>query len=151
MRIWLLLACLAAAGCKRTHEPSPLARAASECGRGDLACARPILYVDDLMASRRYYHDKLGFTLDWTDGDPPNFGSVSRGDTQLFMCERCQGHAGSWLWVFTPDVDRLYAELVERGAIIKSPPGDKRWGVREMEVADPDGNVLRIGSPIKDR
>jgi len=152
MRILIAFALASfAGGCKRSaHEPSALAQTVEAC-RSELGCPRPILYVHDLMAARRYYHEQLGFKLDWTDGDPPDFGAVSRGDTQLFMCERCQGHAGSWLWVATPDVDRLHAELVERGAIIKSPPGDKPWGVREMQVADPDGNVLRIGSPIKER
>ena len=153
MRIWLVLAiACVAGGCKRSaHEPSALAQTALDCSHSELGCPRPILYVHDLMAARRYYHEQLGFKLDWTDGDPPDFAAVSRGDTQLFMCQRCQGHAGSWLWVATPDVDRLHAELVKRGAIIKSPPGDKPWGVREMQVADPDGNVLRIGSPIRDQ
>ena len=96
----LLLAALLVAGCK--HETKHhLAQTARECGKGDLGCPRTILYVDDLAASQRYYRDKLGFKIDWTDGDPPDFGAVSRGDAQIFMCQRCQGHAGSWLWVFT--------------------------------------------------
>jgi uncharacterized glyoxalase superfamily protein PhnB len=39
---------------------------------------------------------------------------------------------------------------VRKGAIIKSPPGDKPWGMREMQVADPDGNVIRFGSALDD-
>jgi catechol 2,3-dioxygenase-like lactoylglutathione lyase family enzyme len=139
------------AGCKHEPERVHLAEVARACAKdGDLGCPRTILYVDDLRASQRYYRDKLGFKIDWTDGDPPDFGSVSRSDMQLFLCQRCQGHPGSWLWVFTPDVDRLHRELVKRGAIIKAPPANKPWRVREMQVADPDGNVLRIGSPIDD-
>ncbi len=150
VRIWLILV-LAIAACKRgSHDVNPLAETAAACTHGDLGCPRTILYVHDLAASQRYYRDQLGFHIDWTDGDPPDFGAVTRGDTQLFMCERCQGHPGSWIWVTTPDVDRLHAELVKRGAIIKSPPEDKPWRVREMQVADPDGNVLRVGTPIKE-
>ena len=146
----LLLAVLLVAGCKHDTKHH-LAQTARECGNSaDLGCPRAILYVDNLGASQRYYRDKLGFKIDWTDGDPPDFGAVSRGDAQIFMCQRCQGHAGSWLWVFTPDVDKLHRELVERGAIIKAPPANKPWGVREMQVADPDGNVLRIASPLDD-
>jgi len=150
-RLAVATLCVALLGCKRSdHHASPLADVARSCAHGDLGCPRAILYVDDLAASQRYYVDKLGFKLDWTDGDrdPVGFASVSRGDTQLFMCHRCQGNPGSWLWVYTPDVDRLHEELVRRGAIIKAPPDDKSWGVREMQVADLDGNVLRIGSPI---
>ena len=116
----------------------------------DLSCPRPILYVHSLEASQSYYRDRLGFHIDWTDGDPPDFGAVSRGDTQIFMCERCQGHPGGWIWIFAPDVDAVHADLVKRGAIVKATPENKPWGVREMQVADPDGNVLRIAGPKRD-
>ena len=67
-----------------------------------------------------------------------DFASVSRGNTQLFLCQRCQGNA----------VDKLYADLRKRGAKIKAEPKNQPWGLREMQVADVDGNVMRIGSPI---
>ena len=124
-----------------------MATVVAACTGNDLACARPILYVANLAASQRYYRDRLGFHVDWTDGDPPDFGAVSRGDTQIFMCQGCQGHPGGWVWVATPDVDALHAELVRRKATIRAAPEDKRWGVREMQVTDPDGNVLRIAGP----
>lgn len=148
MRVLLVLALLTACGREPSHEAG-LAQTASECRGKDLACPRPILYVKNLVASQRYYRDKLGFHIDWTDGDPADFGAVSRGSAQIFMCEKCQGHPGGWIWVMTPDVDHLYKELVKRGAKIQSPPENKPWRVREMHVADPDGNVLRIGSPIR--
>jgi catechol 2,3-dioxygenase-like lactoylglutathione lyase family enzyme len=134
----------------KRDEHAAMAAALRSCGSSkDLGCPRPILYVSKLDASIAYYRDRLGFKFDWTDGDPPDFASVSRGDTQIFMCERCQGHPGSWLWVSTPDVDKLYADLVRRGARVQARPENKPWGVREMQVADLDGNVLRIGSPIR--
>jgi len=146
-----LLALLLLAGCKHhEHDRAEIARIAKACTSHDLGCPRTILYVSDLAASQRYYEDRLGFAIDWAYGDPPDFGAVHRGDTQLFMCQQCQGHPGSWLWVFTPDVDKLYDELKQRGAIIKEPPQDRPWGVREMHVADPDGNVLRLASPLDD-
>lgn len=149
MRIIAALVFALGLGCKQeAKRASPFALMASACSHKDLGCPRAILYVGDLEASQRYYRDKLGFKIDWAYGEPPDFGAVSRGDTQLFMCEKCQGHAGSWVWVFTPNVDRLHAELVRRGATIKAPPADKPWGVREMQVADLDGNVLRLASPI---
>jgi hypothetical protein len=33
-------------------------------------------------------------------------------------------------------------------ATIKAEPKNQPWGLREMQVVDIDGNVLRIGSPI---
>ena len=142
-----------AVGCgrERAHDDhAALAASLRSCGSGkDLSCPRPILTVDKLAASIAYYRDRLGFHFDWTDGEPPDFASVTRGDMQIFMCQRCQGHPGGWIWVTTPDVDALYTELVRRGAQIKAKPDNKPWGMREMQVADPDGNVLRIGSPIR--
>jgi catechol 2,3-dioxygenase-like lactoylglutathione lyase family enzyme len=143
-----LMVCLA--GCKRTGEHNDrLIEEARACLRqGDLSCPRPILSVASLHASQRYYREALGFKIEWEHGEPPDFGAVSRGDSVLFMCQGCQGNPGSWLMIFTRDVDRLHAELVGRGAIIKRPPQNMPWGMREMQVADPDGNVIRFGSAI---
>jgi catechol 2,3-dioxygenase-like lactoylglutathione lyase family enzyme len=120
---------------------------AGDCARdAELGCPRPIFSVRDLRASQRYYRDALGFKIDWEHGDPPSFGSVSRGDSALFMCEGCQGQPGAWVVIFARDVDRLHEELVRNKAIIKMPPTDMPWGLREMHVADPDGNMIRFGS-----
>lgn len=148
MRRMNFITVLAVVACRRERTPEPeLATTVAACTSKDLGCPRPILYVGSIAGSQRYYRDKLGFKIDWTDGDPVDFGALSRGETQIFICEHCQGHPGSWLWVFTPNVDTLYAELVKRGATIKAAPENKPWGVREMQVSDPDGNVLRIAGP----
>jgi catechol 2,3-dioxygenase-like lactoylglutathione lyase family enzyme len=155
MERWIrVLAVLVAfTACRSEHsrdDHEALATTLRSCSSNkDLGCPRPILWVGKLDDSIRYYRERLGFRFDWTDGDPPDFASVTRGDTQIFMCQRCQGHAGSWIWMSTPDVDALYDDFVARGAIIRARPENKPWGMREMQVADPDGNVLRIGSPIR--
>jgi catechol 2,3-dioxygenase-like lactoylglutathione lyase family enzyme len=137
---------------KSEREPernAPLVAAAQACTRdAELACPRPIFTVRDLRASQRYYRDALGFKLDWDYGDPPDFGSVSRADSQLFMCQGCQGKPGAWIMIYARDVDRLHDEIRRKGAIIQMPPTDMPWGLREMQVADPDGNVIRFGSAI---
>ncbi|MEJ7602898.1 MAG: bleomycin resistance family protein [Kofleriaceae bacterium] len=148
MRTLMLVCLVLAIGCKdEPRRATPLAELARACkDDGELSCARPIFNVHSLRASQAYYRDALGFKLDWDHGDPPDFGSVSRGDTQLFMCQGCQGTPGAWMMVFARDVDKLHAELVERKAVIRMPPTDMPWGLREMHVSDPDGNVLRFGS-----
>ena len=155
-RLGLLVALslvVALGACKRDEPapPSPLAKLAKACAHdSEVSCPRPILTVDDLAASTRYFRDALGFTIDWQYGEPPDFASVSRGDGVLFLCQRCQGHPGGWVMMFVRDIDRLHDELRERGARIKMPPTDMPWGLREMNVADLDGNVLRFGSGIED-
>jgi catechol 2,3-dioxygenase-like lactoylglutathione lyase family enzyme len=149
--VTVVIACLVTlAACKgKTEREDPLAAAARACrDDSELSCPRPIFHVGSLRASQAYYRDALGFEVDWDHGDPPDFGSVSRGSTVIFMCQGCQGQPGAWIMVFARDVDRLHDELVRRKAIIKMPPTNMPWGLREMHVADPDGNVIRFGSSI---
>ena len=139
-------------GCGREEKaPAPLAKLAAACAHdSELSCPRPILTVRNLAASTRYYREKLGFKLDWEYGDPPDFASVSRGEGVFFMCQDCQGHPGAWAMLFARDVDRLHDEFRKKGAEIRMAPTDMPWGLREMHVADPDGNILRFGSGIDD-
>jgi catechol 2,3-dioxygenase-like lactoylglutathione lyase family enzyme len=142
------LAVVGLRACARDAEVPSLAATARACEDGDLSCPRPIYSVDDLAASLRYYRDSLGFRVDWTHGEPARFASVTRGGATLFLCDGCPGQPGAWSMSFSPDVDRLHDELRRRGAIIRMAPTDMPWGLREMNVADPDGNILRIGTGI---
>jgi len=106
----------------------------------------PILVVRDLAASVDYYVKLLGFTLDWMDH--ADIASVSRGDCTLFLAEGDQGEPGSWAWIGVGDADALYEEYRQSGATIRTPPVNFPWAL-ELQVADPDGNVLRLGSDPK--
>jgi catechol 2,3-dioxygenase-like lactoylglutathione lyase family enzyme len=104
--------------------------------------AIPILRVASLEASRAYYVNVLGFRVDWDAG---GIASFSRDECCVFLCEGGQGHAGGWVWLGVGDVQVLWRELAARGALIRNPPTNYFWAL-EMQVTDPDGNVLRIGS-----
>lgn len=108
--------------------------------------ATPIFCVASVLASTEYYVNALGFTLDWGDA---RFASVSRGRCSIFLCQQDQGHPGAWTWIGVPDADALAAEYRERGATIRNPPTNYPWAY-EMQVEDPDGNVLRFGSEPKE-
>ena len=112
--------------------PPPMFRAAS-----------PILPVCDLAKSLDYYVRVLGFAVDWQDAT--GMASVTRDGCALMLCQGDQGHAGTWVWVGVADVDALHETLKARGAIVRHPPSDYPWA-REMQIADLDGNVLRLGS-----
>jgi uncharacterized glyoxalase superfamily protein PhnB len=45
-----------------------------------------------------------------------------------------------------PDVDRIFATMVEAGASIIAEPEDKPLGPRIAYLADPDGHVWEIGA-----
>lgn len=107
--------------------------------------ATPILRVKSLARSLRYYVARLGFAIDF---EGPVFASVSRGRATVFLAEGDQGHPGSWVWIGVGDVDALHAELRKKRAKIRQGPTNFSWA-REIQVEDPDGNVLRFGSDSK--
>jgi catechol 2,3-dioxygenase-like lactoylglutathione lyase family enzyme len=109
--------------------------------------AVPVLRVASLAASIDHYATVLGFTLDFEG--PGRFASVSRGECTLFLCEGDQGHPGAWTWIGVADADQLHAEYQRSGAVIRNPPTNYPWAY-EMQVADLDGNVLRLGSEVKE-
>ncbi|MDB4898554.1 MAG: putative glyoxalase family protein [Gemmatimonadetes bacterium] len=119
---------------------------ASVASSVDVGRATPILRVSDLDASLAYYADALGFEQEWR---ARGFASVRRGRGSIMLCEGDQGHLGAWIWIAVSDADALHAELRARGAIIRHPPTNYPWESRELHVADPDGNVLRLGSDLK--
>jgi catechol 2,3-dioxygenase-like lactoylglutathione lyase family enzyme len=103
----------------------------------------PILRVENMDASVAFYCDKLGFqNAPWGDGD---FTSVNRDRAGIYLCRGGQGRGGAWAWIGVEDVDKLHAEYLSRGVAIRLPPTNYLWAL-EMQVEDPDGNVLRFGS-----
>jgi catechol 2,3-dioxygenase-like lactoylglutathione lyase family enzyme len=102
----------------------------------------PILRVRNLALSLSYYVDVLGFRVDWQSAQ---VASVSRGRCNLFLCEGDQGHPGVWVWIGVSDAYALFEELTAKGAHIRHPPTNYPWAF-EMQVQDPDGNILRLGS-----
>lgn len=105
----------------------------------------PIFNVGDVKRAVRYYTEILGFKIEW---EYPSIVAVSHGKCDLFLCEGDQGHPGTWVWVGLDDVDALHAEYVARGAMIRQGPTNFPWA-REIQVEDPDGNVIRFGSDSK--
>ena len=106
----------------------------------------PIIHVSDIVASMKYYTEVLGFENHW--GIVNGFASISRDRCHFFLCEGDQGHVGSWTYIGVSDVDAVFEELQSRGAKVRHPPTNYDWAC-EMQVEDPDGNVLRIGSDRK--
>jgi catechol 2,3-dioxygenase-like lactoylglutathione lyase family enzyme len=105
----------------------------------------PILPVADLKDSIKYYTRVLGFKLNW---EGPVLASVGRGRCNLMLAENDQGHPGTWVWIGVGDAGLLYEEYCAKRARIRHPPTNYPWAY-EMQVSDPDGNVLRFGSEPK--
>ena len=106
-------------------------------------CIDPILRVEDMQASLHFYVDLLGFkNAEWGTGD---FTSIARDGKGIYLCRGAQGRGGAWIWVGVGDVRKLHEQLKARGVAIRMPPTNYSWAL-EMQIEDPDGNVLRLGS-----
>lgn len=106
----------------------------------------PILRISDVKTSVEYYTEVLGFHVDWKTAI---FASVSRDNCHLFLSQGDQGRTGGWVWIGVEDVEALFAEYQASGAKIRHPPTNYTWA-REMQVEDPDGNILRMGSETRE-
>ncbi len=106
----------------------------------------PIFRVESLTASIDYYVRVLGFKVDWEN--PRVIASISRDGCSIFLSEGDQGNPGGWMWIGVGDVEALFAEYRGKGAKVRHPPTNYSWAF-EMQIEDPDGNVLRMGSEPK--
>jgi predicted enzyme related to lactoylglutathione lyase len=99
-----------------------------------------------MEASLRFYVNTLGFTnASWGNAD---FTHVSRDGAGIYLSKGGQGQGRAWIWVGVEDVEKLHEEYKARGVTIRLPPTNYPWAL-EMQIEDPDGNVLRLGSEPK--
>src|SRR5262249_25931936 len=53
------------------------------------------------------------------------------------------------LRVMVPDVDQIWQRATELGTRIIVPIGDRRYGLRDFTIADPDGFELRFATRLR--
>ncbi|MFJ4356129.1 glyoxalase superfamily protein [Streptomyces massasporeus] len=104
----------------------------------------PILRVEDAAAAVAWY-ERLGFAKQWEhrfEPGLPAFVEVARGGVRLFSSEH-EGDArpDTLVYLRIRDVEAIASKF---GVQAKDAP----WA-REIELRDPDGNRLRIGTPTE--
>lgn len=72
-----------------------------------------------------------------------NYLNGSHADTDALAGLLAKG-ALNGVHFHADDLDRAYQRLVEAGAEIVQEPTDQFWGVRDLAVRDPSGNLVRI-------
>jgi len=120
----------------------------SRAAKVGFECVIPILRVNSLAASIRFYVDVLGFKVDWGGEDESTFASVSRDRRAIMLCQGEQGQPGTWLWIGVEDIEPLFAKYRAEGVKFREGPTNYPWAY-EMKIEDPDGHVLRFGSDTK--
>ncbi len=119
------------------------------------------IFVSDLPRMVAFYRDVLGFATDW-DGQGP-YAEFQHDGVRFSMYERAQllgllgqepsyasGLNGTFeLAIDLPtsaDADAMFARVVAAGGRPVYAPRDEPWGMHSSMVADPDGNLIEIGS-----
>ena len=119
------------------------------------------LFVNDMAAMVRFYRDVLGFEI--KEGENAVTVYLIKNGTLFMLYERknfekmtnrkyeylkgLNGHFEIALYVDTfEEVDAEYAKAVEKGAQSILEPTTEPWGQRTCYIADPEGNLIEIGS-----
>lgn len=119
------------------------------------------IFVDDMAVMVRFYRDVLGFAIReeenttnvFLEKDGTLFLLYRRRDFEK-MTNRAFGYAqginGHYEIALSVDnyaeVDRTFREVVAKGAAPVMEPVTEPWGQRTCYVADPEGNLIEIGS-----
>jgi DNA-binding MarR family transcriptional regulator len=117
----------------------------------ELRSFSPIFPVRDLGAALAHYA-ALGFrTFAYEDGD--DYGFANRDGTGLHLAASAEGdapHPGA-AYLHVRDADALYAEWTRPGVGGHTHPvRPTPYQLREGSHVDPDGNLIRFGSPAKE-
>ncbi len=110
-----------------------------------------VFTVTEVAAALAFYRDRLGFSVGFVMGEPADYAMVQRDSVCLHLMPAAWGKGGagaSSVYVFTPAVDALHAELLGRGATVALGPQDEPYGMREFQLRDPDGNALTFGQAV---
>lgn len=122
------------------------------------------IFVNDLGAQINFYRDVLGFEIKETADDKNVF--LEKDGTLFLMYGRedfekmtstnfgyangVNGHLEIALGAENyADVDKKFAEVTAKGAKPIMSPTTMPWGQRTCYIADPEGNLIEIGSFVK--
>lgn len=123
------------------------------------------IMVDDMAVMVRFYRDVLGFEI---KEDENTTNVFLEKDGTLFLLFRksdfekmtgrsfsyCKGVNGHYEIALSVEnygaVDRAYAEVTQAGAESILAPTTEPWGQRTCYIADPEGNLIEIGSFVEE-
>jgi predicted enzyme related to lactoylglutathione lyase len=129
--------------------------------RGSPTFFGPMLVVRDFENALKFYRDLIGLP---GDGKSP-YAEFAGTGSKLVLLDYAFWKSvggggiptsGTWkregvvLAIQVEDVDSEYRRLRATGVAISSPPTDRpMMGLRNLQVFDPDGNLVELTAPIR--
>ena len=111
----------------------------------EVLSSRVLLHPNDFERSMRFYSESLGLHIYREWGSGSNRGVVfflGGGFLELSGSSHTTANENVGLWLQVRDVAAVGDALKETREEVIELPTDKPWGLREMQIRDPDG--LRI-------
>jgi len=111
----------------------------------------PTVPVSDIGKAVDFYCSVFGFAKTFENGDPVGFAILKKDRAELHLTLE-RGHEGGTLNVahlIVDDAATLYAHLEARKVRIVKAIRDADFGLRCFVFADPDGNRIDVGEPIR--
>jgi predicted enzyme related to lactoylglutathione lyase len=113
----------------------------------EVLSSRVLVHPTDFERSFRFYAESLGLHVyrEWSSGSTRGVVFfLGGGFLELSGSSRTGASESVGLWLQVRDVDSVGQELEEAGVDIIELPTDKPWGLREMQIRDPDGLIIVI-------
>lgn len=119
------------------------------------------IFVDDMPTMIKFYRDVLGFEIKedenaanvFLEKDGTLFLLYRKSDFETMAGRKfsyANGVNGHYeIALSVPDyaaVDKAFEEITKAGAEAVMPPTTEPWGQRTCYIADPEGNLVEIGS-----
>jgi uncharacterized glyoxalase superfamily protein PhnB len=109
----------------------------------------PIFPVSDLAAALAHYQ-KLGFATRAYHHGGYGFATLDAVEIHLGVTPDASRSTPAAAYLFVDDADAWAERWAATGADVRRPV-DTEWGQHEGVVIDPDGNIIRFGSPMPSR
>ena len=110
--------------------------------------AIPTFRILDYEKAKEFYVEFLGFNVDWEHRfgeNAPIYMQVSKSDLVLHLSENERFKSGMIVFVETTGIENFHDELSKKtGGNLIPDISITGWNTRQMEIADPFGNLLRF-------
>lgn len=120
----------------------------------------PVLFVDAIEPTLEFWVDRLGFTktVEVPEGDRLGFVMLVKGSAELMLQTRSSvktdnpsaleyTRATAGIYIEVSDFNDLLKRV--KGFEVAMPQRDAFYGMREISIKEPGGNIITFAAPIK--